>query len=236
MHASEGIRAASLLVAVAIAGASAPARAPSASSLSEGGSTWERSPFSEASGFEYSIRRVRRGDLPHSWRPGCPVPPRQLRLVRVSHHGFDGEVKTGRLVVRRKHARPIVRVMRRLYRAAYPIKRMRLVDRYGGRDRRSMEANNTSAFNCRTATESGSWSEHAYGRAIDINPVQNPYVSSSGVVLPERGRRFVDRSLDHPAMIHDGDPVVRAFRTIGWSWGGTWASARDYQHFSLTGR
>ena len=187
-------------------------------------------------GFEYEIERVRRADLPHSWRPGCPVGPRRLRLLTVSHRGFDGEVKTGRLVVARNKAGPIVRVMRRLFRAGYPIKRMRLVDEYGGSDRRSMNANNTSAFNCRTATGSASWSEHAYGRAIDLNPVQNPYVSPSGRVLPKRGRPFVDRSRSHPAMIHPGDPVVRAFSSIGWSWGGFWSSLRDYQHFSQTGR
>jgi len=186
--------------------------------------------------FEYEVERVRRSDLPHSWRPGCPVGPKRLRLLTVSHRGFDGEVKTGRLVVARNKAAPIVRVMRRLFRAGYPIKRMRPVDEYGGNDRRSMNANNTSGFNCRAATGSTSWSEHAYGRAIDLNPVQNPYVSPSGRVLPKRGRPFVDRSRDHPAMIHAGDRVVRAFARIGWSWGGSWSSTKDYQHFSQTGR
>lgn len=186
--------------------------------------------------FEYEVERVRRSDLPHSWRPGCPVGPKRLRLLTVSHRGFDGEVKTGRLVVARNKAAPIVRVMRRLFRAGYPIKRMHPVDEYGGNDRRSMNANNTSGFNCRAATGSTSWSEHAYGRAIDLNPVQNPYVSPSGRVLPKRGRPFVDRSRDHPAMIHAGDRVVRAFARIGWSWGGSWGSTKDYQHFSQTGR
>jgi poly-gamma-glutamate synthesis protein (capsule biosynthesis protein) len=98
-----------------------------------------------------------------------------------------------------------------------------------------MDANNTSAFNCRRATGSSRWSEHAYGRAIDINPVQNPYVSGS-TVLPPRGRKFVDRSRKHPAMIRRRGPVVRAFRDIGWEWGGLWSSVKDYQHFSKTGR
>ena len=187
-------------------------------------------------GFDYEIEPVRRSDLPHSWRPGCPVGPKRLRLLIVNHRGFDGEVKTGRLVVARNKAGPVVRVMRRMFRAEYPIKRMQLVDEYGGSDRRSMNANNTSAFNCRTATGSSSWSEHAYGRAIDVNPVQNPYVSPSGRVLPKRGRPFVDRSRRHPAMIRPGDRVVRAFASIGWSWGGAWTSLKDYQHFSQTGR
>jgi hypothetical protein len=218
VHPAKSVRRASLVAAMALACASAPLTA-----LAD-------------PRFEYEVERVRRSDLPHSWRPGCPVGPKRLRLVTVSHRGFDGEVKTGRLVVARNKAGPIVRVMRRLFRAGYPIKRMRLVDEYGGSDRRSMNANNTSAFNCRAATGSTSWSEHAYGRAIDVNPVQNPYVSPSGRVLPKRGRPFVDRSRDHPAMIHAGDRVVRAFARIGWSWGGSWSSTKDYQHFSQTGR
>lgn len=223
MHPYESVRAASLVVALAVAGASTSFTAPVRRQTGE-------------PAFEFTIERVRRADLPHSWRPGCPVPPWRLRLVTVSHWGFDGEVRTGELVVRRNQARAMVRVMRRLFRVGYPIKRMRRVDRYGGDDRRSMKANNTSAFNCRTATGSSSWSEHAYGRAVDINPVQNPYVSPSGRVLPRRGRRFVDRSLDHPAMIRPEDAVVRGFRRIGWSWGGYWTSTKDYQHFSRTGR
>jgi len=192
-------------------------------------------PVAEEPVFEYSIRRVTSKHLPHSWRPGCPLPPRRLRLVTVSHWGFDGEAKRGRLVVRAAQAKPVVRVMRRLFKAGFPIKRMRPVDRYGGSDRRSMDANNTSAFNCRRATGSSRWSEHAYGYAIDINPVQNPYVSGS-TVLPPRGRKFVDRSRKHPGMIKRRGPVVRAFRNIGWEWGGAWSSVKDYQHFSKTGR
>ena len=218
MHLRNALRRTGIVVAVALSGASVQLTA-----LAD-------------TGFEYEIERVRRSDLPHSWRPGCPVGPKGLRLLIVSHWGFDGEVKMGRLVVARNKAGPVVRVMRRMFRAEYPIKRMQLVDEYGGSDRRSMNANNTSAFNCRTATGSSSWSEHAYGRAIDVNPVQNPYVSPSGRVLPKRGRPFVDRSRRHPAMIRAGDRVVSAFASIGWSWGGSWSSVKDYQHFSQTGR
>ncbi|HEX6262173.1 MAG TPA: M15 family metallopeptidase [Actinomycetota bacterium] len=247
MHPSDGLRWASLAVALTIAGASGPPpeRAAAVTTLAASSRTrpsaagpraGEDRLASQASGFRFEIERVRRADLGRSWGPGCPVPPRQLRLLTVRHWGFDGEERLGRLVLRRRHARPMVRVMRRLFRVGYPIKRMRPVDRYGGSDRRSMRANNTSAFNCRTATSSTSWSEHAYGRAIDLNPVQNPYVTASGRVLPRRGRRFVDRSVDHPAVIRAGDPVVRTFARIGWSWGGDWSSTRDYQHFSSTGR
>ena len=114
---------------------------------------------------------------------------------------------------------------------------MRLIDAYGGDDRRSMRADNTSAFNCRdVAGRPGVWSQHAYGRAIDINPVENPYVSPDGSVSPRKGRRFADRSRDGRGMIHRGDTAVRAFRRQGWEWGGAWSGAKDYQHFSSNGR
>ena len=113
---------------------------------------------------------------------------------------------------------------------------MQLVDAFHGDDDRSMAANNTSAFNCRSVTgDPGVWSQHSYGWAIDINPVQNPYLSGR-TVLPPAGRTYADRSRQQPGMIHGGDPVVRAFASIGWGWGGAWHSFQDYQHFSATGR
>jgi hypothetical protein len=170
-----------------------------------------------------------------SWHRGCPVGLADLRLLRVSHLGFDGEVHFGRLVVAKRFAKPILQVMRSLYRHRFPIRRMRLVDAYGADDHRSMAADNTSAFNCRfVAAQPGVWSQHAYGRAIDINPVENPYVSG-GHVSPPAGRPFADRSRDAPGMVHRGDSTVRAFAGVGWEWGGLWSPARDYQHFSSNG-
>jgi len=159
---------------------------------------------------------------------------RDLRLLTVRHWGFGGRVRIGHLVVSRWQARKMLRVMRRLFDKDFPIRRMHLVDRYGASDRRSMNANNTSAFNCRFVAGTTRWSEHAYGRAIDINPVQNPYVSD-GVASPRKGQRFVNRSKRHKGMIHAGDRVVRAFASVGWEWGGYWRPDRDYQHFSSTG-
>lgn len=177
-----------------------------------------------------------RARMAHSWSPGCPVPLEDLRYVRVHHWGFDGEVHEGELVVHRDHAGPIVEVMRTLFAHRFPIERMELVDEYGGDDRASMAANNTSAFNCRPVEgRPGVWSQHAYGWAIDINPVQNPYVSRRAV-LPEAGRAHLDRSLDAPGLIRPGEEVVTAFAGIGWGWGGHWSSLQDYQHFSATGR
>jgi D-alanyl-D-alanine carboxypeptidase len=171
-----------------------------------------------------------------SWHPGCPVGLGELRLLTLSHWGFDGQVHRGRLVVHRDHARGMLQVMHRLFRLRFPIRRMRLVDAYGADDRNSMAADNTSAFNCRfVAGQPGVWSEHAYGRAIDVNPIENPYVTDSGYVSPPAGAPYAARSRHRHGMIHRGGPVVAAFAAIGWEWGGNWPWPKDYQHFSATG-
>ena len=174
---------------------------------------------------------------PHmvTWHRGCPVPVSQLRLVTVTYWGFDARAHTGRLVLNRDAVSPAIRALHSLYDARFPIRRMVLVDRYGGSDDRSMAADNTSAFNCRPVEHSTAWSEHAYGRAIDINPLENPYVRGAQV-LPPAGRAFVNRFRRSPGMIHAGDAAVRAFARVGWAWGGYWRSLKDYQHFSANGR
>jgi hypothetical protein len=171
-----------------------------------------------------------------SWHPGCPVPIDDLRLLTLGFWGFDGKAHTGELVLHRDVAAAALGVFEKLFAARFPIRRMQLVDDYGADDERSMEANNTSAFNCRPVTGGTSWSEHAYGRAIDINPIQNPYLTAAGTVLPPEGRAYADRSRRARGMIHPGDVVVRAFAAIGWVWAGTWENPKDYQHFSSTGR
>jgi hypothetical protein len=171
-----------------------------------------------------------------SWHPGCPVGFAGLRLLTVGHWGFDGRVHRGRLVVSRDDAAGMLRVMRRLFELRYPIRQMRLVDAYGADDHRSMDADNTSAFNCRfVAGSPGVWSEHAYGRAIDVNPIENPYVTGSGHVSPPAGAPFAQRSRHAKGVIHRGGAVVAAFAAIGWEWGGDWSWPKDYQHFSATG-
>lgn len=190
-------------------------------------------------GFYGSVSEIdggTRARMTSSWRPGCPVPIEDLRLVNADHWGFDGREHRGELVVHRLHAQAVLGVLELLFERRFPIERMELVDLYGGDDLASMEANNTSAFNCRSVVgKPGVWSEHAYGRAIDINPVQNPYLLGD-TVLPPAGAEYLDRSRARPGMIQDGDQVVQAFEAIGWSWGGYWESSRDYQHFSATGR
>jgi hypothetical protein len=171
-----------------------------------------------------------------SWHQGCPVGFADLRLLTVSHWGFDGVPHTGRLVVHREAARGMLRTMRRLFRLHFPIRRMRLVDAYGADDHRSMAADNTSAFNCRfVAGSAGVWSEHAYGLAIDVNPIENPYVADSGFVSPPAGAPYVRRERHARGMIHRRGAVVAAFASIGWKWGGNWAWPKDFQHFSASG-
>jgi poly-gamma-glutamate synthesis protein (capsule biosynthesis protein) len=171
-----------------------------------------------------------------SHHPGCPVPLADLRYLRMGYVGFDGRAHTGEMVVHEEYAERVAHVFGRLYDVGWPIRRMRLVDDYGGSDRRSMAADNTSGFNCRRVAGSRSWSAHAFGAAIDLDPVQNPDLSGPSVT-PRAGRRFagVDRSAaEHapPGVVTADGPVVRAFARIGWVWGGTWTSGKDYQHFA----
>jgi hypothetical protein len=155
----------------------------------------------------------------------------------MSFWGFDSQAHSGELVVHRDQAQKLLAAMKKIFNARFPIEKMELVDVYEGSDDRSMEANNTSAFNCRSVENRPRvWSQHAYGRAVDINPVRNPYISSSGEVDPPNGAPFVDRSKGAAGMIHSSGPVVKAFSSVGWGWGGYWSSSKDYQHFSSNGR
>jgi hypothetical protein len=186
--------------------------------------------------FAYSVARVTAVDLPHSWHRGCPVAPAQLRRLRVTYWGFDRRAHTGTLIVNAREISPLTRVFNRLYTKRFPIRRMRPIDAYGGNDERSLAADNTAAFNCRYAIASGPkrWSAHAYGLAIDINPVENPYLLN-GRVHPRAGRAYLDRSRMRRGMAVREGLLVSAFASVGWHWGGRWASSPDYQHFSATG-
>jgi hypothetical protein len=175
-----------------------------------------------------------------NWTPGCPVAIDDLRVVRVTYWNFRGGVGTGPLVLHERVARDVLWVFQRLFRARFRIQDIELAakDRpitrkdYWNESRRSV----TASFNCRPATDSTSLSQHSYGWAIDINPLQNPYVRSDGSTLRRIAQEFKDRSSQRIGMIHDGDVVVRSFAAIGWEWGGHWHTLKDYMHFSLTGR
>lgn len=190
----------------------------------------------QAPPFGHSVSRVTAAQLPHSWHRGCPVAPARLRRLRLTYWGFDGRAHTGALIVSAQAVSPLTRVFSRLYAARFPIRRMRPIDAYGGSDERSLEADNTAAFNCRYAVASGPrrWSVHAYGLAIDVNPVENPYVDR-GRVHPRAGRAYLDRSRYRRGMAVRGGLLVDAFASVGWPWGGRWTGSPDYQHFSATG-
>ena len=186
--------------------------------------------------FVARVSAVTRSQLRYSYRPGCPVGPARLRSLRVRYFGFDNRAHVGVLIVNASVTRAVVMVFRELYAARFPIRRMEPVEAFRGSDDRSMAADNTSAFNCRYAVAPGAkhWSVHAYGEAIDVNTVENPYVEG-GLVRPAAGRRFLDRENVRPGMAVPNRVLVKAFLSVGWKWGGRWTSSPDYQHFSATG-
>jgi hypothetical protein len=190
--------------------------------------------------FSAAVRPVstamRKTMTPTSWRPGCPVTLDDLRVVSLAYIGFDGKAHRGTLIVNRDATTAIVGAFRRLYAARFPIRRMVPVDAYGGSDFGSIEADNTSSFNCRPATGSSHWSNHAYGRAIDVDPIENPYISG-GSTSHHASVPYLDRSRVRPGMAVAGGTLVRAFAAEGWGWGGSWSgSTQDTQHFSYNGR
>jgi hypothetical protein len=188
-----------------------------------------------APAFTGTVATVNAADLPSSYRAGCPVGPDQLRMLHMSYWGFDGRPHAGTMVVNAAVTQSVLTVFGRLYDARFPIRRMVPVDAFGGSDPASMDADNTSGFNCRNAVASGPprWSAHAYGQAIDVNTIENPYVQG-GVASPAAGAAYLDRSDRRPGMAYYGGVLVDAFAAVGWQWGGRWSDP-DYQHFSATG-
>ncbi len=171
------------------------------------------------------------------WHAGCPVGFSDLRVLTVTHWGFDGRTHTGQLVVNRDAAGKLAVVFRRLYELRFPIRDMSFQHAY----RLQQPADITDAFECRQAVPSpcsggsgtGHWSEHAYGEAVDLNPVENPYVGC-GMTRSAASKPYLDRSRLRPGMVTAA--VVDAFRSVGWGWGGSWSGdTKDYMHFSATG-
>jgi hypothetical protein len=175
------------------------------------------------------------------WHPGCPVPLARLRVLTVTHWGFDSRTHTGQLIVNQDAAAPLVRVFRQLYALRFPIRHMRLVDAYGPSSSQPADGDLSGSFECRQAvpspcsggTGTGSWSEHAYGEAVDLNTIENPYVGC-GRTRERSSLPYLNRSRLRPGMVTPA--VVAAFRSIGWGWGGNWTgSTKDYMHFSANG-
>ena len=179
---------------------------------------------------------VREQMTDRSWHADLACPDfDSLALLRMTHWGFDGLIRHGEMVVAQSAAAEVLEAFGDIYDARFPIERMVLIHTYDGDDDASMDANNTSAFNCREITGGGALSQHSYGTAIDVNPVQNPYVNGE-TVLPPAGQAYLDRDDIRPGLIAAQGPVTKAFDDIGWGWGGDWVSLKDYQHFSESGQ
>ena len=173
----------------------------------------------------------------YSWHKGCPVHYRDLRYVTMTYLDFAGKERTGEMIVHKAVAKEVTEIFEKLYNARYPIRQMRLVSGFGGSDWKSIDADNTSAFNCRNATGSKKWSKHSYGRAIDLNPLENPYISHNGHIAHKASQKFRKRqhqnnsAADRAVLLQD-DPAVQIFKAHGWMWGGDWKGVKDFQHFS----
>jgi hypothetical protein len=186
--------------------------------------------------FRSTVGRVPAAVLERStWSGDCPVTRRELRYLTVSFWGFDERHHTGELLVHRDVADDLVTVFSRLHAARFPLEEMRVVDSPELDAPPTGDGNNTSAFVCRPSTGGGTWSEHAYGLAVDVNPFHNPYVRGD-LVVPELASVYTDRDRMRPGMVTSGDTVTGAFEAIGWHWGGAWTSAKDWMHFSRSGR
>lgn len=170
-----------------------------------------------------------------TWRPECPVGLDELRYVTVSFWGFDGGHHTGELMVHASAAVDMVEVFSRLHQARFPIEELRVMTAEELDAHPTGDDNLSGVFECRPAVQSDSWSEHARGLAVNINPFHNPYVRGDAV-RPELASAYLDRDNVRPGMITPGDVVTQAFADIGWSWGGKWNSLKDWMHFSRSGR
>lgn len=173
----------------------------------------------------------------NSWRKGCPVGLQDLRYLRLKYVNFQGKTALGEMIVHKDVASEVVEIFEALYNIDYPIRKMKLVSDYKGSDWQSIEADNTSAFNCRKATGSKKWSKHSYGKAIDLNAIENPYISRSGHIshkasLKYRKRKHQKSSAADRALLLKSDKATQLFKAKGWRWGGDWSGVKDYQHFS----
>ncbi|MEX1125527.1 MAG: M15 family metallopeptidase [Acidimicrobiia bacterium] len=170
-----------------------------------------------------------------SWVPECPVTLDELSYLTVGHYGFDGRFHTGEIIVNQEFAEEVVEVFRLLHEARFPIEQMRVITKEEIDAPPTGDWNDTTSFVCRPAVGSTSWSQHASGLAIDVNPFHNPYLKGD-LVLPELASAYTDREDVRPGMIFDGDVVTEAFADMGWGWGGNWDTLKDWMHFSFTGR
>jgi hypothetical protein len=197
--------------------------------------TYDLQPPPVGDEFESSISPIPPDVLARStWTEECPVTVDELAYITVSHWGFDQKFHTGEMIVNAAYAERVVGVFRKLHEARFPIEQMRVIRQEEVDAHPTGDWNETTSFVCRPAVGSGSWSQHAYGLAIDINPFHNPYLKGN-LVLPELASFYLDRDGGYPGVIVEGDVAVEAFAEIGWAWGGNWNSLKDWMHFSASG-
>lgn len=186
-------------------------------------------------GIVSAVTPALRERMGETWSPACPVALTDLRYLTVSFRGFDGAAHTGELVVNASVADDVVTVFRRLFSADFPIEQMTLPTTADLRAAPTGDGNNTASYVCRAARGQKKWSQHAYGLAVDVNPFQNPLVKRD-LVVPELASAYARRDDLRPGMFKPDSPAVRAFRAVGWQWGGAWRSSKDYMHFSANGQ
>jgi len=186
-------------------------------------------------GYEWSIDPIPADVLARSsWLAECPVTLDELSYLTMSHFGFDQKFHTGEMIVNTSVAEQVVEVFRDLHEARFPIEQMRVITKEEIDAHPTGDWNDTTSFVCRPAVGSESWSQHAYGFAVDVNPFHNPYLKGD-LVLPELASAYTDRDTVRVGMIVPGDVVTESFGGIGWGWGGNWSSLKDWMHFSLSG-
>jgi hypothetical protein len=165
------------------------------------------------------------------WSAACPVKIENLRLLEIQYHNYDSQTLVGQMIVHEDISKKALGIFQELFERKFPIYKISLIDEYNGSDELSMEANNSSCFNYRTILGTDKLSIHSYGRAIDINPRENPYITHSGKVLPSHSHPFLDRSNIRKGMV---EPIVDVFLKEGFEWGGNWSETKDYHHFQIT--
>lgn len=169
-----------------------------------------------------------------AWHPGCPAGIAELELLTLTYWDFHATPQQGLLIVHRDVSADLLFIFRRLFEHGFLIQSMRPIEEFSADDEASMEANNTSAFNCRDITgKPGTFSNHSWGKAIDVNPLTNPMILH-GNPLPPQGAAYTDRAVAWPGSILQGGFIVNLFRSRGWTWGGEWQNP-DYQHFEKPG-
>ncbi len=164
------------------------------------------------------------------WSSECVIPIQRLKLLNVSHYNFEYEVTAGQIIVLDSMVNSVISIFKELFNLKFPIHSIRLIDEFDGDDELSMDANNSSCFNFRKIEGSELLSIHSYGLAIDVNPLQNPFIQE-GKIFPSSGKEFLDRSNKRPGMV---EPIVEIFYDFGFTvWGGNWQEPVDYHHFQV---